>query len=103
MLLRPPGLDTRISPVMAGLLPGAAGVANALRGSDFASGVVRIADEILAHCFPVLGLTIDTGPAIDWRRDYLHGISAGTPYFRRSPYLDFSRVGDHKVVWELNR
>jgi hypothetical protein len=48
-------------------------------------------------------LTVDTGPAIDWRRDYVHQVSTGTPYFRRSPYLDFSRAGDHKVVWELNR
>jgi hypothetical protein len=62
-----------------------------------------IADSILEHRFPILGITIETGPAIDWRRDYLHKISTGTPYFRRVPYLDFSRVGDHKVVWELNR
>jgi len=48
-------------------------------------------------------VTLDTGPEIDWRRDYLHGITTGTPYFRRSPYLDFSRAGDHKVIWELNR
>ena len=30
---------------------------------------------------PLLGLTIETGPAIDWRRDYLHGISTGTRIF----------------------
>ena len=63
----------------------------------------RLAEEILRHRFPILGLTVDTGPTIDWRRDYVHEVSTGTPYFRRSPYLDFSRVGDHKVVWELNR
>lgn len=65
--------------------------------------LIALADSILAHRFPLLGLTIDTGPTIDWRRDYLHGISTGTDYFRRVPYLDFARVGDHKVVWELNR
>jgi hypothetical protein len=26
-----------------------------------------------------------------------------TVWFRRIPYLDFSRVGDHKIIWELNR
>jgi Heparinase II/III-like protein/Heparinase II/III N-terminus len=85
------------------LLPNAATVAAALRGTAYAVEVERIADQILAHHFPLLGLNIDTGPEIDWRRDYVHGISTGTPYFRRSPYLDFERAGDHKVIWELNR
>jgi hypothetical protein len=58
---------------------------------------------LLDHRFPLLGVIIDTGPVIDWRRDYLHGISTGLDYFRRVPYLDFARAGDHKVVWELNR
>lgn len=74
-----------------------------LSGKDDAAEIEAIAESILAHRFPVLGLVVETGPAIDWRRDYVHGISSGTPYFRRSPYLDFSRVGDHKLVWELNR
>jgi hypothetical protein len=65
--------------------------------------MVAIADFLLAHRFPLLGLQIETGPTIDWRRDYLHGISSGTEYFRRVPYLDFQKAGDHKVVWELNR
>jgi hypothetical protein len=65
--------------------------------------VVALADSLLAHRFPLLGLQIETGRTIDWRRDYLHGISTGTEYFRRVPYLDFQKSGDHKVVWELNR
>jgi hypothetical protein len=60
-------------------------------------------DMLLDHRFPLLGVTIETGPEIDWRRDYLHGITSGTDYFRRVPYLNFGRVGDHKVIWELNR
>ena len=47
--------------------------------------------------------TIDAGPEIRWRRDYLRGIETGLPYFRRIPYLDTPRAGDHKVIWELNR
>jgi len=87
----------------AGILPDAAAVAAALRGTRYAAEVERVAEAILQHRFPILGLTVETGPTIDWRRDYLHKVSSGTPYFRRSPYLEFSRVGDHKVVWELNR
>lgn len=33
----------------------------------------------------------------------MHQIETGIPYFRRIPYLDFARVGDHKYIWELNR
>jgi len=72
-------------------------------GPDVQGDVAAIADSILAHRFPLLGVTIETGDTIDWRRDYLHGVSSGTAYFRRVPYLDFQSVGDHKVVWELNR
>jgi hypothetical protein len=84
-------------------LPNSMEVAEALRETRYAAEVVRIADGILAHRFPILGLTVDAGPTIDWRRDYLHQITSGTAYFRRSPYLDFCEVGDHKVIWELNR
>jgi hypothetical protein len=50
-----------------------------------------------------MGYEIETGPKIDWRCDYSSGKSSGVDYFRIVPYLDFERVGDHKVVWELNR
>ena len=32
--------------------------------------------------------TIEAGPDIRWRRDYLRGIETGLRYFRRIPYLD---------------
>jgi hypothetical protein len=86
-----------------GLLPDPGVVAAALRQTPYAAEVERVAGQILRHRFPIFGITIETGSAIDWRRDYLHGVSTGTPYFRRSPYLDFSRAGDHKAIWELNR
>jgi hypothetical protein len=60
-------------------------------------------ERILAHEFPLLGLTIATGPAINWRQDYVSGRQTGLDYFRAIPYLDASRAGDHKVIWELNR
>jgi Heparinase II/III-like protein/Heparinase II/III N-terminus len=65
--------------------------------------IVHLADEILRHRFPIFGEILETGPEIRWRRDYVHQIETGTPYFRRIPYLDFARVGDHKYIWELNR
>src|SRR5438093_7219010 len=51
----------------------------------------------------MLGVEIETGPTIEWRRDYINKVDSGTGYFRLIPYLDFARVGDHKMIWELNR
>lgn len=75
----------------------------ALRGSAYAIQVQQIARQILNHKFPLLGVTIETGPEIRWRRDYAHGVESDLRYFRRIPYLNFSAVGDHKFIWELNR
>ncbi len=84
-------------------LPDARKVAEALRGSAYAREVEGLAGKVLRHRFPLLGIEIETGEEIRWRRDYAHGIESGTAYFRRIPYLDFAAVGDHKMVWELNR
>ncbi len=84
-------------------LPDGRATANALSRGEYALQVERIAEEVLAHRLSLLGVTIDTGPEIRWRRDYEHGKESGTNYFRRIRYLDFSSVGDHKFVWELNR
>jgi len=72
-------------------------------GGDCSEQLVDLADQIQRHQFPVLALTIHTGPDIRWRRDYLRGIETGLAYFRRIPYLDTARAGDHKTIWELNR
>lgn len=84
-------------------LPDPESVANALRGSAYAAGVERLAESVMAHRIPLFGGVVDTGPEIHWRRDYVHGRESGLRYFRLMPYLDFARVGDHKVIWELNR
>ncbi len=68
-----------------------------------APDIERLADQIVAHRFPLLGIQLETGPQIRWRRDYQRGIETGPIYFRRIPYLDVTQVGDHKVIWELNR
>ena len=84
-------------------LPNPHRVADALRGSEYAHRIEELASSLMAHCFPVLGLEVRTGPEIRWRRDYLHGKESDLAYFRRVSYLDFRAVGDHKLVWELNR
>jgi len=72
-------------------------------GPDCAQQTIDLAHQSRRHQFPILGVTIDAGPDIRWRRDYLRGIETGLCYFRRIPYLDTSRAGDHKAIWELNR
>ncbi len=84
-------------------LPDGAAVAAKLRNTAYAAEVERLADLVLAHRFPLLGAEIETGAEINWRKDYLHGVETAPAYFARMPYLDFTRCGDHKVVWELNR
>jgi hypothetical protein len=74
-----------------------------LSGTPFALECERLAEGILRRRFPMLGLEICTEPRIRWRRDYLSGIETAPVYFRRIPYLDAARAGDHKVIWELNR
>ncbi|MFL6451427.1 MAG: alginate lyase family protein [Bryobacteraceae bacterium] len=84
-------------------LPDALGTAHALANSEYGGSVISLADQVLEHRFPVLAVEIETGPEIDWRRDYRHEKKSGLSYFRRVPYLNFSAVGDHKFIWELNR
>jgi Heparinase II/III-like protein/Heparinase II/III N-terminus len=84
-------------------LPSPAAIAGRLRGTKFASEVIAAADALLQHRFPILGITVDTGPEIHWRRDHLSGIETGLQYFRRIPYLNARLAGDHKRIWELNR
>lgn len=101
LLLAPPKLSADVPLSLA--LPDARSAADALHGSQYANDLEIIAEKILAHRFPVLGIELETGQEIHWRRDYVHAKESGSRYFRRIPYLDFAAVGDHKIVWELNR
>ena len=100
LLLRPPADDK--APLSLPL-PDPNGVAEALRATNYASEVHRLSGQIRRHQFPLLGFTVETGPVISWRRDYINGKETGTDYFRLVPYLDATRAGDHKNIWELNR
>jgi hypothetical protein len=63
----------------------------------------ELAESILRHEFPLFGEIIQTGQEIDWRYDYHNLIGTEPLWFRKIPFLDFQRSGDHKYVWELNR
>jgi hypothetical protein len=102
LLVFPPTVDQEVASPLP-TLPAPQAIAQELRSTAFAEEVLEIADQILAHRFPLLGLTFDTGLNIDWRRDYANQISTGAGYFRLIPYLDVTRAGDHKIIWELNR
>src|SRR5580698_8308381 len=68
-----------------------------------AQQIIDLADQIHRHQFPILGAIVNAGQDIRWRRDYSRGIETGPVYFRRIPYLNTPRAGDHKLIWELNR
>jgi hypothetical protein len=102
LLLAPPRARCE-PPAPLPKLPDPDAVAAAVAGTPLKHQIETLADRILSHRFPILGIEIDTGREIDWNRDYVHGVSNPVQYFRRLPYLDFSRAGDHKIIWELNR
>lgn len=85
------------------LLPDSQTVIKRLKNTAFEAECIRIAEEVAAHRFPMLGGVLETGPDIRWRKDYSSGLETGTNYFRRIPYLDALRAGDHKNIWELSR
>lgn len=87
---------------LAGPLPG---LQDALpEDAVYREEIERLAEELLEHRFRLLGLDpVMLPPPIRWRRDFVHGQETGLEYFRRIPYLDFTRAGDHKIIWELNR
>jgi hypothetical protein len=84
-------------------LPDTPGIARSLVGSESSQQIIDLAYQIQRHAFPILGLIIDTGPDIRWRRGYLAGSETGGAYLSRIPFLKAPRAGDHKVIWETNR
>ena len=100
LFLRPP----REAPKLAGLpLPDPGRIAARLDRSEFEARLMPLAEQILARRIPLLGYEIRPQGEIRWRRDYVHDRETEAVYFRTIPYLDLARVGDHKIIWELNR
>ena len=102
LAIHPPRLAAE-QPAPLAFLPAPEVVAERLRGTPLEAEILALAEKILAHRFPLLGVEIETGPRIQWRRDYLAGIETRSVYFRNISYLDRARAGDHKIIWELNR
>lgn len=75
-----------------------------LRGTPSEASLLQLAAAISGRRFPLLGIpSLELPAEIPWCRDPVHGQHTGLAYFRRVPYLDFARAGDHKLIWELNR
>ena len=102
LLMRPPSASIEATaPLPAFANPAEA--ARSVEGTQLESDMIGLAGRILSGQLPVLGTAIDTGPRIAWRRDYERLIETPPAYFRRIPYLDVARAGDHKFIWELSR
>ncbi len=74
-----------------------------LRHTPFAADIEGLAERICEHRFQILDMK--SRPA---RRFAGAGITftrrrGDLRFFRRIPYLNAARTGDHKVIWELNR
>ena len=62
------------------------------------------AEKICQHRFDLLGYTnLDFGSPIDWHFDPVHRKRAPRKPWYQIPFLDFNQIGDHKIIWELNR
>jgi Heparinase II/III-like protein/Heparinase II/III N-terminus len=82
-----------------------------------AAEILCEADEISNHRFRLLGYdNLDFASSlgndssadasfvnIDWHLDPVNGKRTPLDPWFKIPFLDFTAVGDHKVVWELNR
>ena len=69
-----------------------------------ADALVARAERILTRRFDLLGYRdLDFGRDIDWSLDPVHGKRAPALPWPAVPFLDFNQVGDHKIIWELNR
>jgi hypothetical protein len=62
------------------------------------------AERLLGKRFDLLGYRdLFFGDPIDWHADPVAGRRAPAVHWTRLDHLDAGAVGDHKVVWELNR
>ncbi len=68
------------------------------------AAIIEHADAALAGRLHLLGLRdLDFGDPVDWHLDPTRNRRAPGGHWSRVPYLDEHVVGDHKIIWELNR
>jgi hypothetical protein len=66
--------------------------------------IVEEAERLFEHRLNIFGYPhVSCGKFIPWRRDLIHGVESGLDHWSQIPCLDFSIVGDSKIVWEPNR
>lgn len=66
--------------------------------------VVEMADAVCEGRFQILGFgPVAFGEPVDWNWDPIHNRRSPIVHFSRIDPLDVAVVGDHKIVWELNR
>ena len=77
---------------------------NAPRWAEERRQLLVAAERILAGHFDLLGYTgLSFGSPIDWHFDPTSNRRAPRQHWSRIPYLNAELIGDHKVIWELNR
>jgi hypothetical protein len=82
--------------------PAAAGAPSLAEGA--AAHTVETAERLLRKRFDLLGYRdLCFGDPIDWHLDPVAGRRAPRAHWTRLDHLDATAVGDHKVIWELNR
>ncbi|MGD0013572.1 MAG: alginate lyase family protein [Bryobacteraceae bacterium] len=69
-----------------------------------AASIISQAERICRRRFDLLGYEdLDFGDPIDWHLDPVHGRRGPRIPWFHVPFLRFATVGDHKIIWELNR
>jgi hypothetical protein len=71
---------------------------------DVVADITRSADVLCGRRFDLLGYRgLWFGNPIDWHLDPVSSTRAPMRHWSRIDVLDRAAVGDHKVIWELNR
>jgi hypothetical protein len=71
---------------------------------DGQSRIIREARAVCSKRYSIMGRKdLSYGNPVDWHSDPLCGRKSPPVFFRRIDYLNPESVGDHKIVWELNR
>ena len=74
------------------------------RFDDVERAVLDRATDLRRHRFDLLGYrSVSFGDPIDWHRDPISRRRAPLVHWSRLNPLDAATIGDHKVIWELNR
>lgn len=71
---------------------------------DQVDAIISEANDICRHRFRLLGyVDLDYGAEIDWHLDVVHGKRSPLKPWPKINFFDFEQIGDHKLIWELNR